>query len=176
MAHDAVDNHELPDKKPWMPTGEIKMTTIELPKVIKNPQLHACVRGLALHLTQVEYCNIGYFFKSLSNSDIEYLLHRFNISENESKEDREVVMSATQEMILLTLLLGKAEGQTDISPDYLQEAMPNLGTLLTVEEMVRDKKLVVNYKNYSLTDTKKPVILGKTMLELKTMFNGDKRE
>jgi len=173
MAHNEILNGEF-DDKPWLPKVPLNMTTINLILVIKNEKLHPSIRGLALHLTQVEYCNIGYFFKSLSNSDISYLLHRFNISENEGKEDREIVMSATQEMILLTLLLGKSEGQTDITPDFLKDAMPNLGTLLTIEDMVRDKKLKVNYLNYSLTDVKKPVILGKTMVELKKMFNGDK--
>lgn len=170
MAHNAIDNHELPNRKPWLPDGSIQMKVIMLPLVIQNPNLHDSIRGLALHLLQNQYCNIGYFFKALKDSDVNYLLHTWMVSQHETKGDRQGDTSATQVMILLSLLLGRAEGQTDIDPKYITEALPYLGTLIQVEDMVRQKKLKVKYLNYSLTDVNKVVVLGKTAVELQKMF------
>lgn len=168
--HNSIDNHELPDKKPWLPTGNLGMKIINLPLVIQNTNLHNCIRGLALHLLQCQYCNIGYFFKSLTQSDVDYLTHTWIVSQCETQDDRATDTSATQVMILLTLLLGRAEGKTDIDPKYITKALPNLGTLIQIEDMVRQKKLKVNYQNYSLTDVNKVVVLGKTAVELAQMF------
>lgn len=167
----AIDNHELPESKPWMPKGNTPMSIIMLPLVVQNPNLHSSIRGLAMHLLQEQYCNISYFFRSLDDGDIAYLLHRFRTAEHEQANPAvNETFPAVQEMTLLTFLLARAEGQTDMTPEYLKVALPNLGTLIRVEDMVRKDKLKVDRKNYSLTDTNKPVVLNKTVVELLAMF------
>lgn len=169
--HDLTENADLPDKKPWLPKGDLMIHMIMLPVVVQNTKLHSSIRGLAMHLMQCEYCNIGYFFRSLNESDIAYLLHRFKIAEHEQMNASENdTFPAVQEMTLLTFLLGRAEGQTDMTPDYLKVGLSSLGTLIRVEDMVRKGKLKVNRMNYSLTDINKPVVLNKTVVELLAMF------
>ena len=167
----SIDNHELPDRKPWLPKEILPMHMIMLPLVVQNPKLHACIRGLAMHLLQEQYCNISYFFRSLDDGDIAYLMHRFRTAEHEQiNPSPDETFPAVQEMTLLTFLLARAEGQTEMTPDYLKVALPNLGTLIRVEDMVRKDKLKVDRKNYSLTDTNKPVVLNKTVVQLLQLF------
>lgn len=169
--NNSVENHEIPPDKPWLPTGDIKLSIIALPMVIHNRNLHNSIRGLALHLMQCEYCNIGFFFRSLTDSDVAYLLHRFKTAEYEQMNaDQEDNFPAIQEMTLLTFILGRAEGQTEMTPDYLVTALPSLGTLIRVEDMVRKGNIKVEYKNYSLTNINKPIVLNKTIVELLQMF------
>ena len=169
--HNLTDAHELPPDRPWLPKEQLNMTIILLPLVIQNNKLHSSIRGLALHLMQVPYCNIGYFFKSLDDKDVAYLLHRYKTSEQEQiNPSKDETFPAVQEMTLLTFLLGRAEGQTDLTPEYLKVALSSLGTLIRVEDMVRSGKLKVNRLNYSLTDINKPVVLNKTVVELMQIF------
>lgn len=171
MAHDAVDNHELPDGKPWLPKEPLNLKMIMLPLVIQNQHLHPCVRGLALHLMQNQYCNIGFFFRSLSDSEIEYLKHTFKVAECERVDEAaEQPMPAMQTIILLAFLLGRAEGQTDMQPDYIREAVKNLGSLIFIEDMVRKDKLKVDRMGYSLTDVNRKVVLDKTVKEMQKLY------
>ncbi len=173
--HNEIMNADLPDKKPWLIHDLVPpMMTIQLPLVINNPRLLNSIRGLALHLMQVQYCNIGYFFKSLHTKDIENLRQLVKRHEQEVNSDSNysgnTTNLATQELILLCFLLGRAEGETETSPEFISKALPMLVTLIYVEEMVRKDGLKVNYRHYSLTDCTKPLVINKTILELQKMF------
>jgi hypothetical protein len=174
--HNNTENADLPDHKPWLPTDStwLSLKAIQLPLVVQNQSLHACIRGLALHLMECTYCNIGFYFKSLGTDEIQYLLHTFKQHELELQQEPDEAgsrpMVATQTMTLLCFLLGRAEGETFTSPEFIREALPTLGTLIRIEDMHRKDKLKVNHKNYSLFVTDRPVVINKTIKELDKMF------
>lgn len=174
--NNSTENADLPDHKPWLPTDTtwLPLKAIQLPLVIQNESLHACIRGLALHLMECTYCNIGFYFKSLGNDEVSYLLHTFKQHKLECQQDPDDTGSrplvSTQTMTLLCFLLGRAEGETFTTPEFIRECLPTLGTLIRIEDMHRKDKLKVNYKNYSLFVTDQPVVINKTIKELDLMF------
>lgn len=165
--------HEPSSDKPWLPSGKIQMSMLDLPTVNLCATLHLCIRGLALHLmtNASPYCNIGFFFKSLGDAEVDYLLDRYNKHEEEHPDfEPEHDFQATKELTLLTYLLGRAEGETDLTPEYIREALPMLGTLLKVEHYARKHGSQVNRMNYSLTTCNRIIVNSATAAEMQEYF------
>ena len=164
---------EPSSEKPWLPSGNIQMSMLDLPTVALHATLHPCIRGLALHLLTNDspYCNIGFFFKSLGDTEIDYLLDRYNAHEDEHPDSEAAHdFQATKELTLLTYLLGRAEGETDLMPEYIREALPMLGTLLKVEHYARKHGSKVNRMNYSLTTCNRIIVNSETAAEMQEYF------
>ena len=164
---------EPSSEKPWLPSGNIQMSMLDLPTVALHATLRPCIRGLALHLMTNDspYCNIGFFFKSLGDTEIDYLLDRYNAHEDEHPDSEAAHdFQATKELTLLTYLLGRAEGETDLTPEYIREALPMLGTLLKVEHYARKHGSKVNRMNYSLTTCNRIIVNSATAAEMQEYF------
>lgn len=164
---------EPSSEKPWLPSGNIQMSMLDLPTVALHVTLRPCIRGLALHLMTNDspYCNIGFFFKSLGDTEIDYLLDRYNAHEDEHPDSEAAHdFQATKELTLLTYLLGRAEGETDLTPEYIREALPMLGTLLKVEHYARKHGSKVNRMNYSLTTCNRIIVNSETAAEMQEYF------
>ena len=164
---------EPSSEKPWLPSGNIQMSMLDLPTVALHATLRPCIRGLALHLMTNDspYCNIGFFFKSLGDTEIDYLLDRYNAHEDEHPDSEAAHdFQATKELTLLTYLLGRAEGETDLTPEYIREALPMLGTLLKVEHYARKHGSKVNRMNYSLTTCNRTIVNSATAAEMQEYF------
>lgn len=178
----AVENGDIPDgdrskhpdftTRPWLPNQLIEMSCIQLGLVISNTKLPPFIRAVAMHLVTAQYFNIGYFFKSLKDTDVKYLCAMLDQAEAE-QQSKLMNCPTTQQLILLAFLLGRAEGETETSPEYIASALPNLKTLILIEKKAREGSLKVLYNNYSLTDVNKIVILNKTIQQLGRIFNED---
>lgn len=149
------------------------MNSLDLPLIAATNSLHPCIRGLTLHLLtdKKPYCNIGFFFKSLSDTDIDYLLDLYEQSECEfagaSEDDS---FNALKTVTLLAYLLGRAEGETDMQPLYAKVAVPLLGTLLRVEHFIRKSNKSSNRMNYSLSTYDRIIVDNKTAEEMQEYF------
>jgi hypothetical protein len=167
---------DLPSDKPWLPTGDIQMNSLNLSSIALSAKVQPCIRGLALHLMTCDspYCNIGFFFKSLPDIDLLYLLELCSTADQQpqyaTEEEISLHQAALQEMTLLAFLLGRAEGETDMNPEYMKDAFPALCTLIKVEHYCRGNASVVNRMNYSLTTCDRIILDSKTALEMQEYF------
>lgn len=168
---------EVTYDNPYLPDGPLPMTCVHLPTVVMTNSLHPAIRGLAFNLTQKEYMNIGVFFKSLTDEEVEYFIKQFKLADVEYSEMKEEgrefdlkKMPATNQVALLCLLLGRCEGFTEIDYQVVLQAIPNVTTILFIEKMHRQKKLKANRINYSLSNSTKPVVLDKNIEQLKKLY------
>lgn len=170
MPEVTYDSPFQPDKLPAFPM-------LQLSSIVANTQFMPAIRGLALHLTQREYLNVGLFFKTLSDLDIKFLDDAMQKSEDEFVYMRTenlpinlAVMPFTQQVAVLCYLLARAEGYPDLNASVLAQAVPNLVSLLFIEEMHRAGRIKINRLNYSLFDNKKQIVIDKNLEQMKEMY------
>ena len=175
MPEVTYDSPFQPDKLPAFPI-------LQLSSIIANTQFMPAIRGLALHLAQKEYLNVGLFFKTLSDLDVAFLDKAMQKSEDEfvymRSEGLDINLSAmpyTQQISVLCFLLARAEGYPDLNPEVLAQAVPNLVSLLFIEEMYRAGRIKINRLNYSLFDNKKQIVTDKNLEQMKEMYSQYKK-
>lgn len=173
---------EVTYSSPFQPDNLPNFPILNLASIIASPHIMPAVRGLALHLAQKEYLSIGLFFKTLSAADLAMLDKAMERSEDEfvyiRSEGLEVnlaIMPFTQQISLLCFLLARAEGYPDLEPTVLAEAVPNLVSLLFIENMHRAGKVQINRMHYSLFDNKKEIVKNKNLEQMKALYQQYKK-
>lgn len=167
---------EVTYDNPWGPEKLPPMAILNLEAVVSSKDLHPAIRGLAYSLMQNLYLNIGFFFRSLDDKDIKHFLDLFNqaseeyntILENQLPLDLRQ-MPATSQVSTLCFLLARAEGDCELTSEVLHNAINVTCTLFFLENLARSKKLQVKRSNYSLGKHNYPIIIGKSLADLKRM-------
>jgi len=109
--------------------------------------LSPVVRQLANTLLKNEYITVGSWLRSLSDSDIEYLSDVVEIRESD-----ELYNEASEEVVLLTLLLIHAEG---IYPETMHELSHHTGAFkmfVAGTSLARHGLAIAYYENMSFGD------------------------
>ena len=109
--------------------------------------LSPVVRQLANNLLKNEYITVGSWLRSLSDSDIEYLSDVVEIRESD-----ELYNEASEEVVLLTLLLIHAEG---IYPETMHELSHHTGAFkmfVAGTSLARQGLAIAYYENMSFGD------------------------
>jgi len=173
---------EVTYSSPFQPDNLPNFPILNLASVIASPHLMPAIRGLALHLAQKQYLSIGFFFKTLSDTDLALLDAALEKSEDEfvhmRSEGLEVNLAAmpfTQQISVLCFLLARAEGYPDLDAKVLATAVPNLISLLFIERMHRAGKIIINRTNYSLFDNKKQIVKDKNLEQMKELYEQYKK-
>ena len=161
---------------PWGPEKLPNMQILNLKSIAESLDMHPAIRGMAYSLMQNTYINIGFIFGSLPDKDIVHFKHLFIqaaeeyqfISDNNLPLDLRK-MPATSQVTTLCFLLARAEGDCETTAEVLHNAIQTVSTLFFIEELARQKKIKINRKAYSLGWHKYPVVLDKTLQQLRQM-------
>lgn len=158
-----------PDRKPWIPSGKLPMTILNLQEMVNAYDLHMAIRSLAgaLMITPKQYITVGEFFYSINNMTVSDLYDmQANFDEDFSKYLAGAALNHTsglKNLTTLCLLLARAEGYPEIKAEVIQEVMPQLCKLIQQEKRYRngtDKK-APDYKKMQLfTKRVEPNIMG----------------
>jgi hypothetical protein len=126
----------------------MKMNDIALraEAIAESEDLSPITRALARTIVQNGYVTLGNWLRNLSDADIEYLSDVVEVTED---DDKDLFESATEEIVLLTLMLVNGEG---INPESLEELSHNTGYLkmaVAGTSLARHGLVEVFYENMS---------------------------
>lgn len=126
----------------------MKMNDIALraEAIAESEDLSPITRALARTIIQNGYVTLGNWLRNLSDADIEYLSDVVEVTED---DDKDLFESATEEIVLLTLMLVNGEG---INPESLEELSHNTGYLrmaVAGTSLARQGLVEVFYENMS---------------------------
>ena len=126
----------------------MKMNDIALraEAIAECEDLSPITRALARTIIQNGYVTLGNWLRNLSDADIEYLSDVVEVSED---DDKDLFESASEEIVLLTLMLVNGEG---INPESLEELSHNTGYLkmaVAGTSLARQGLVEVFYENMS---------------------------
>lgn len=105
------------------------------------------IRLLAIDIQKNPYISVGEWFEKLSDRSVSELQELAEIVANGDDED------ATQQMMLLAMILSNAEGTGDMkSIDTLRKQLSMILSIITFESLARKGFVRVYRENYTLGD------------------------
>lgn len=144
---------------------DVKMTVLNLDTIItlqENYQINKTIAGILRGQKDAYRC-IGGFFSNFSLDELSFILNMFKESiEHSNPKNHESFI----QLILLTSLLLRAEGQTDIDDTNLITKSKYILFFLTSFEVIcRSLKRTARYSAYSLHDLEAKNVLGSKTLK-----------
>lgn len=125
--------------------------SVNLDEIIKSTERSSIVKMLAMQIKQNSYLTVGDFFKNLSSTDLQYLVDAIEET-NEMDEEEYLESDKADDLLLITLMLSKAEGGDEADAEDLQRKMQCF-CMLTITASLHRKGLVdVFYENFSLQE------------------------
>lgn len=113
-------------------------------KIIEDRNMLSVTRLLASSLLNKPYMAVGDFIKSLSDDDLDVLLDTAELMEqNDDKAPH------TEELVLITEMLVRAEGLTTPDSDVLVNRINALCTFLACEGLSRKGLVKLHHQNMS---------------------------
>ena len=149
--------------EPWYLKNLPNFKLLDLNSVMNDITLHVNLRNLSAAMLQAgalgkEYNSTGAFFFASPNFFIADLYEMQQGFEDEysawlvsTNLDEQLKL---KNLTTLAFLLARCEGYTELSAEVIQEALPNLCTLIVLESKHRKGLAWVDYKQFSLFDAK----------------------
>lgn len=141
------------------------MFVVDLHKIVAMTELPTYLTKAAQLILLNSYMTTGEYFYLLDDVEVYELCNAVN---NIKSKDYKSFGVATEQqshdlrnISLLCFLLATGEGEIGFNHDLLPMLLHNLSLLSVVEDLKRKGSIDVNYLNYSLFNTNRPVILKK---------------
>lgn len=141
------------------------MFVVDLHKVVSMQELPTYLTKAAELLLLNSYMTTGEYFYLLDDVEVYELSNAVN--NIKSKDYKSFSVASEQQshdlrnISLLCFLLATGEGEIGFNHELLPMLLHNLSLLSTIEELKRKGNIDVNYLNYSLFNTSRPVITKK---------------
>lgn len=154
--------------------------SVNYDQIIASNNYCSIVKMLALQIKMNPYTTVGEFFKGLSDDDIQYLVDMVEKSNALGEEDteEEYESSGVEDLMLLSLMLSRAEGGEEECFEEIQQKLNSLCLLIITTSLHRKGLVDVFYENYSLQEDarSRPVAQRKEDLDYDTLFGEEDDE
>jgi hypothetical protein len=145
-----------PDKEPWFNSNKPKMLALNLNAIVNEVSVHGIIRAIAADLVlNTQYKSTGAIFYAMNNLGIADL---YSMQQDFDEEFSEYLANTggiqnynIRNLSLLTMLLARASGITEISADVVREGLPRLVELIQHESKYRKGVLkTTHYEKYDI--------------------------
>lgn len=144
-----------PDKQPWFPSGPPKMLALNLQAIVNEISVHGVIRAIAADLIlNTQYKSIGSIFYAMNNLAIADL---FTMQQTFEEDFAEYLANTSgiqnyniRNLSLLTMLLARAEGLSEISAETMRVGLPRLVELIQKES--KHRKGIIKSVDYTKYD------------------------
>ena len=133
----------------FSPEDSLDEWYLDLDKVSKDTNRLSVTKYLALQLIQNPYLSVGSFIKGLSDRDIQTLL---DLSDSMNESDNEDPPEDCQDLLLITIMLAKAEGTYAKNIEDLQHHLGALTLFVAGASLHRKGLVEAFYDNMSFNE------------------------
>jgi hypothetical protein len=116
---------------------------LNYPKIAESTNFAPVVRMLAIDLQKCPYLSVGDFLKNMSDIGLNELME---LSGDKAEMDEKTL----EQMMILTLMLSRAEGSEDFNMDETGRQVGVLRMLITCESLARKGLIRVFHENMTL--------------------------
>jgi hypothetical protein len=134
--------------------------SINFDMIAESKEYSALVRLLAHNIKQNSYMSLGDFFKNIPDPDLEYMMDIIeSVADEESEFDEND--TALDELIIMTMMLNKAEGGEDMDMEETHKKINALSVLAVTTSLARRGLVDVYYENFSLQEDAENLMVAK---------------
>lgn len=142
--------------------GEPEGFGINYKLVSETPDLIAPIRLLAIDLQKSPYLSLGDWFRSLSNGAFNEVNELVELNHNIEDPEDQTKQEVLEQLMLLTMMLARAEGTEELSNKDLYEQLSVFCNTVTCVSLARKGIVKVYYENLSLgSDMRDKIIVEK---------------
>lgn len=134
---------------------------VYLDKIIEGTELPSCLVRAAKDLQESGYLTTGDFFERLEDVEV---LELTTLMNSVNTADFKLYSIQSEEagrnlyhLSLICFVLALGEGEVQITPSFLHEAMKALFVLIAVENLYREGKVLVFRENFTILESNRPV-------------------
>jgi hypothetical protein len=135
---------------------------IYLDKIVEgSADLPSCLVRAAKELQESGYLTTGDFFEKLEDVEV---LELTTLMNSVNTADFKLYSIQSEEagrnlyhLSLICFVLALGEGEVQITPSFLHEAMKALFVLIAVENLYREGKVLVFRENFTILESNRPV-------------------
>lgn len=136
---------------------------INLEKILEIKNLPSWLYKCAFEIKVSDYLTVGDFFKRLDDEEVQHMKqYAEKVTSLNFRRDGSESNNNLEKLVILCLLLALGEGQGQTQPEEIHGLLENLFMIIVIEYLYRNKKVDVIYKNYSLLDSSRAVVKGKS--------------
>lgn len=134
---------------------------VYLDKIIEGADLPTCLVRAAKDLQESGYLTTGDFFERLEDVEVLELTSLMNSVNTKDFHkyalDSEEAGRNLYHLSLICFVLALGEGEVQITPSFLNEALKALFLLIIIENLYREGKVLVFRENFTILESNRPI-------------------
>ena len=150
--------------------------TVDLPKILADKNHLSITRSIATQLMENPYMSVGQFLQSIPDRDLNTLCEILDDQFECDQRGESDIIDNFDDIVLLSLMLAKAEGLLVSGLDDVENYTNTLGVLITSEGMKRKGFVKMYYENISLGDDYADRIVAEKTDKLDDFLNGEEED
>lgn len=150
--------------------------TVDLPKLLADKNHLSITRSIATQLMENPYMSVGQFLQSIPDRDLNILCEILDDQFECDQRGESDIIDNFDDIVLLSLMLAKAEGLLVSGLDDVENYTNTLSVLITSEGMKRKGFVKMYYENISLGDDYADRIVAEKTDKLDDFLNGEEED
>ena len=134
---------------------------VYLDKIAEGTDLPTCLVRAAKDLQESGYLTTGDFFERLEDVEVLELTSLMNSVNTQDFQkyalESEEAGRNLYHLSLICFVLALGEGEVQITPSFLNEALKALFMLIIIENLYREGKVLVFRENFTILESNRPV-------------------
>ena len=134
---------------------------VYLDKIIEGTDLPTCLVRAAKDLQESGYLTTGDFFEQLEDVEVLELTSLMNSVNTQDFHkyalESEEAGRNLYHLSLICFVLALGEGEVQITPSFLNEALKALFMLIIIENLYREGKVLVFRENFTILESNRPI-------------------